>query len=147
MVKLSHVCIYKASYGNRSILKGKLEKSVIISCLFFYVCAFIFFPVFFGKDFFLSYSILFQTIFAEYKSFWNLSFYFCTWDHHRLYCGVRAVHLFSCLCCPIMCLYVLSSVLWCPLRILLKTMFGSSLPPVACRKAHVLFTLFLLACA
>jgi hypothetical protein len=25
--------------------------------------------------------------------------------------------IFFCVCCPIMCLYVLSSVLWCPLRI------------------------------
>jgi len=29
---------------------------------------------------------------------------------------VRVAHLFSFLCCPIMCLYVLSFVLWCPLR-------------------------------
>ena len=27
-----------------------------------------------------------------------------------------------------------------------KTMFGSSLPPVACRRARVLFTLFMLVC-
>jgi hypothetical protein len=38
----------------------------------------------------------------------------------------------------IMCLYVLSSVLWFPH----KTIFGSSLPPVFCRRVHVLFTLF-----
>ena len=31
---------------------------------------------------------------------------------------VRDAHLFSGLCCPIICLYVLSSVLWCPLRFL-----------------------------
>jgi hypothetical protein len=30
--------------------------------------------------------------------------------------GVRVAHLFSFLCCPIMCRYFLSSVLWCPLR-------------------------------
>ena len=29
---------------------------------------------------------------------------------------VCIVHLFSYLCCPIMCLYVLSSVLWCSLQ-------------------------------
>ena len=29
----------------------------------------------------------------------------------------------------------------------IKTMFGSSLPPVVCRKAHVLFTLFVFVCA
>jgi hypothetical protein len=28
------------------------------------------------------------------------------------------------------------------LRFLMKTMFGSSLPPIVCRRAHVLFTLF-----
>ena len=39
-------------------------------------------------------------------------------------------------------LYVLSSVFWCPLRFLHETMFGSSSPPVVCRRAHVLFTLF-----
>jgi len=41
-----------------------------------------------------------------------------------------------------MCLYVLSSVLWCHCEFRIKTMFGSSLPPVACRRVHVLFTLF-----
>jgi hypothetical protein len=30
--------------------------------------------------------------------------------------GVRVAHLFSFLCCHIMCLYILSSVLWYPLR-------------------------------
>ena len=34
----------------------------------------------------------------------------------RFFDGVRVAHLFSFLCCPIMCLYVLSSVLWCLLR-------------------------------
>ena len=29
----------------------------------------------------------------------------------------------------------------------IKTMFGSSLPPVVCRRAHVLFTLFVFTCA
>jgi hypothetical protein len=29
--------------------------------------------------------------------------------------GIYVAHLFSFLCCPIMCLYVMSSVLWCPL--------------------------------
>jgi len=28
--------------------------------------------------------------------------------------GVRVAHLFS--CCPIVCLYIVSSMLWCPLR-------------------------------
>ena len=30
--------------------------------------------------------------------------------------GVHVAHIFSFLCCPIMCHYVQSSVLWCPLR-------------------------------
>ena len=38
-----------------------------------------------------------------------------------------------------MCMYVLSSVLLC-FRI--KMMFGSSLPPAVCKRAHVLFTFF-----
>ena len=32
------------------------------------------------------------------------------------------------------------------LYVCFKMMFGSSLPPVVCRKAHVLFTLFVFAC-
>jgi len=39
-----------------------------------------------------------------------------TWVHPWLFGGVPAAHIFSFLCCPIMYLYVLSSVLWCPLR-------------------------------
>ena len=46
----------------------------------------------------------------------------------------------SFLCCRIMCLYVLSSVLLCPLRFPHKTMFGSSSPPVVCRRIHILLT-------
>jgi hypothetical protein len=37
--------------------------------------------------------------------------------YFRFYGKVRVAHRFSFLCCPIMCRYVLSSVLWCPLRI------------------------------
>jgi hypothetical protein len=48
-------------------------------------------------------------------------------------------YIFIFLCCPIMCMYVLSSVLLC-FRI--KMMFGSSLPPAVCKRAHVLFTFF-----
>ena len=40
--------------------------------------------------------------------------------------------------------YVLSFVLWCPLRYSHKTMFSSSLRPVDCRMARVLFILFTL---
>ena len=35
--------------------------------------------------------------------------------HPQLF-GARGPHLFSFLCCSIMCLYVLSSMLWCSLR-------------------------------
>ena len=33
-----------------------------------------------------------------------------------------------------------------PLRFPYNTIFGSSLPPVVCRRAHVLFTLFVFVC-
>ena len=45
-------------------------------------------------------------------------------------------------CCSIMCRYVLSSCCDVQYDFRVKTMFGSSLPPVVCRRAHVLFTLF-----
>ena len=48
----------------------------------------------------------------------------------------------SYLCCSIMYLSVLSSVLWSPLRFPNKTMFGSPFPPGVCRRAHVSFMLF-----
>jgi hypothetical protein len=60
--------------------------------------------------------------------------------------GVRVAHLFSLLCCSIMCLYVLSSVLWCPLRFPPKTIFCSFLPPVVCRMRNVLSTLVVFVC-
>ena len=42
---------------------------------------------------------------------------FHTWVHPRFFGGVHVPHLFRfLLCCPIMCLYVRSSVLWWPLR-------------------------------
>ena len=39
-----------------------------------------------------------------------------TWVLPRCFIGIRFAHRFTFLCCPIMCLYVLGSVLWCPLR-------------------------------
>ena len=62
-----------------------------------------------------------------------LLFFVCVW------CVLVIVLVL--LCCPIMCLYVRSCVLWSALRFLHKTMFGSSLPSVVCR-THVLFMLF-----
>jgi hypothetical protein len=42
------------------------------------------------------------------------------------------------LCCPIMCLYILSYVSGVRYDFRIKTMFGSSFSPVVCRRAHVL---------
>ena len=47
--------------------------------------------------------------------YWNCLPVASTWVQPRFFCGVRVVHLFIFLC-PIMCLYVLSFALWCPLR-------------------------------
>ena len=57
--------------------------------------------------------------------------------------GVCVGHLFSFMCYPIICAYVLSSLLWCPLRFPHKTMFCSSLP-VAVRSCHIYVTCFCL---
>ena len=51
--------------------------------------------------------------------------------HPRDFGEVSVAHRFNCLCCPIMCLYVLSSVVWCPLRFPPKTMFDSSVKTTA----------------
>jgi hypothetical protein len=50
----------------------------------------------------------------------------------------RLLPEFSFFSCSIMCLYVLSCDIRYDFRI--KSMFSSSLPPVICRRAHVLFT-------
>ena len=59
---------------------------------------------------------------------------------------VRVAHLFSFFCLILLCVFTF----WVPccdvrydLRI--KTMFGSSLPQVVCRRVHVLFTLFVVS--
>ena len=39
------------------------------------------------------------------------------------------------LCCDVCCDFCI------------KTMFGSSLPPVVCRRAYIVFTVFVLGCA
>ena len=51
------------------------------------------------------------------------------------------------LCVVLLCVFTF----WVPCCYVLydfsiKTLFGSSLPPVVCRRAHVLFTLFLFVC-
>jgi hypothetical protein len=50
-------------------------------------------------------------------------------------------------CVVLLCVYVLSSVLWCPLRFPHQNDVHSSLPTVVCRRAHVLYTLFVFVCA
>jgi len=66
----------------------------------------------------------------------------------QVFGGVRVALFFlnSFLCCSIMCRYVLSSCCDVQYDFRIKTMFGSSLPPVVCRRAHVLFTLFVFVC-
>ena len=65
----------------------------------------------------------------------------------KVFGGVRVAHLFSFLCCLINYLslcsefrVVMSASRRYDFRI--KTMFGSSLPPVVCRRVHVLSALF-----
>jgi len=55
---------------------------------------------------------------------------------------VRVANIFNFLCCLILCLNVLNSLLWCPLRFPHKNDVRFVLTPVVCRRAHVLFTLF-----
>jgi hypothetical protein len=57
----------------------------------------------------------------------------------------RVAYLFGFLCCLIMCFYVPRCDVRYDFRI--KTMLGSSLPPVVCRRAHVLFVLFVFVSA
>ena len=61
--------------------------------------------------------------------------------------GVHLAHLLS-FCLVLLCVFTV----WAPscdvrYDFRIETMFGSSLPPVVCRRAHVLFTLFVLVCA
>ena len=98
-------------------------------------------------------SIIFP-FFNVYKMFISLQLYstmslynvkgFADNRVHSVFLWGGVAHLFSFLCCPIIFLYVLSSVLWCRLRFPHNTMFGSSLPPVFCRKVHILITLFII---
>ena len=70
-------------------------------------------------------------------------------NHHINYLyimNIQVSHLFIFLCCPAMRLYVLNSVLWCPLRYPHKTMSCSSLLPVVCRRVHVFFMFIYVIC-
>ena len=88
---------------------------------------------------------------VDYKS-WIIRSY-CqnsssTWVHRRFFGGVRLAHLCSFFCIVLLCVFTF----WVPccdvhydLRI--KTIFCSSLRLVVCRRAYVLFTLFVFVCA
>ena len=60
--------------------------------------------------------------------------------------GSRVAHHFSFLCCLNMCVYVLSLCCGNRYEFCIKNDVGSSLPPVVCRRAHVLYTLFVFVC-
>ena len=62
-----------------------------------------------------------------------------TWVHSRVFWWVCVAHLFMFLCCPIMCLYVLKSPV--VMSVTISVWKRCSLPPVVCRREHVLFTL------
>ena len=59
------------------------------------------------------------------------------------FCWISVAHFFSFICVVLLCVFMFW-VLCCDVRynFHVKTMFDSSLPPVVCRRAHVLFTLF-----
>ena len=64
----------------------------------------------------------------------------------QFFCGFRVAHLFC-----VVLLYKCVFTLWVPCCDVrydfhIKTIFCSSLPPVICRNAHVLFTLFVFLC-
>ena len=59
--------------------------------------------------------IIWVTCRVSYKR-QELLLFTSTWVHKRLLDWLRFTHLFSFLCCSIMYLYVVSSVLRCPLR-------------------------------
>ena len=61
----------------------------------------------------------------------------------RFFGGVRVTHLF--ICCAVLLRDFTFQVPCCDIRydFFIKTMFSSSLPPVVCRMAHALFTLYM----
>ena len=63
--------------------------------------------------------------------------------HSQFFGGVCVAQLCRFfLCCPILCLSFYAPCCNVHYILCIKTMFGSSLPPVVCRMARVLFTLF-----
>ena len=71
------------------------------------------------------------------------SFFARTRLHPSFFYGVRVAHLFNWF---VVLLCVLTFVLCVRSNFRMNTMFGSSLPPVACWRAHVLFMLFVFVC-
>ena len=64
------------------------------------------------------------------------------WVHPRFFSGVRVAHLLSFLCCIIMCLYLLSSMLWFQLQNSAQKRCSTRLYLQLFFRAHVLFMLF-----
>ena len=60
-----------------------------------------------------------------------------TWVNPQFVRAIRIAYLLSFLCCPSMCLYILSSVLWRPLRFPYRNDVRFVLPPAVCMKVHV----------
>ena len=71
-------------------------------------------------------------------------FYETTRIRGRFY-GWSVLLIFLVFCVVLLCVFWVS---YCDVRydFRIKTMFGSSLPAVVCRRAHVLFTLFVFVC-
>ena len=70
-----------------------------------------------------------------------------TWGHPRFYGGVCVAHIFSFFCVVLLGVFIFW-VPCCDVRYdcSIITVFGSSLLPVVCRRAHVLLTLFVFVC-
>jgi hypothetical protein len=69
--------------------------------------------------------------------------------HHLLFGGFRAAHLSLVFRVVLLGVFTLEFLVpCCNVRydFRMHTMFGYSLPPVVCRRAHVLFTLILFVC-
>ena len=82
---------------------------VILNCSGSVVFLFVFF-ILFQVTFFLSNDI-------KNNKFKRLNFIVQTYCRSWFFDGVRVAHLFSFFCCPIMCLYVLSSMFRCLMRL------------------------------
>ena len=100
-----------------------------------------FFPLYHCQDFYRTWLYIWATRRVSYKKQELLTFA-STWVHPRFLVG-SVLLIFLAFCVVLLCV----STFWVPCchvryDFRIKTMFGSSLRPVVCRKAHVLFTLF-----